>query len=243
MTRRGQARVHSRRVTGPASDLPAPGIPGQPVPVTAHGPYPVTLAGFAGQAGAFGCAASVRTPSATLAAWASVAADGSGEVGWYTATWTTDHAAELEAIRWSLTRCPPAGSPGSATVIVTGSPRAAEAAAELTAGTWPLRPGFGNFPHTVLLAAARDECGSRSAAIMAVPGGEPPPGANACLTAARQLAWLTRRLATDGIPVDGDATAMLRSIVRGGRDLSRHRLSRLYGEWATGRRSSPGLDP
>lgn len=240
MTRRGRARQNSRRVTGPASDQFAP-VTGRGIPVVAHGPYPVALSGFAPATDAFGCAASVRTPSATLAAWASVAADGSAMVGWYSATWTTAHAAELEAIRRTLERCPLSGSLDPCGAVLTGSAQAAEAAGKLMSGVWPLPQGFGNYPHPKLLKATRAACQHRAATVQADQRGRTDQlaQASAALAAARQLAQLTRRLATDGIPVDRpDATAMLRRLVRGGRAVTPRRLSDAYLRWAVDQRQA-----
>jgi hypothetical protein len=91
--------------------------------------------------------------------------------------------------------------------------------------------GLRQLPHDT----TRAECQARRFTISAVPeGARLPPGldthARAALSAATQLAQLTRRLATDRIPVDDAAATMLRGLVRGGQPLTPYRLSQQYGE-------------
>jgi hypothetical protein len=218
--------------------------------IAAYGPVQVKLRGFSDlSVPVVACDASVERPAARVASWAAVHADGTAHIGWYTAEYTRPEAAELEAIRRSLesflspsTRLLYAGVPVQ---VITDSREAASTALQLGAGEWPVHQECTvsdsvhtwPFPHLSLLEAARDASTAQPFTVSLtqnpadrdrrIYGPDHP-----LLRAAHQLAWMTRKLALDGYPLDAaDVVAMLRARIYAGASPRKVRLRHTYAQW------------
>lgn len=189
------------------------GEPAETPHLVEYGPFdlPGRLPGIDGPETTIGCDSSVETISGSdgrqggRAVWATVSGDGRAQFGWYeAAASTTSDAAELVAIRHALARYP--ASPDAAPIkVITDSQVSAKIVRRIASGEWPLNRSHRFAPHSGLLAALRDEVLARPFTLVSISGdGDRRLPGHSLPAAAHRVAWLIRRLLTDGAALDDE---------------------------------------